>query len=198
MEKYIKLRDSNELVPMMNMFSHHENFYSVLKTLVLALGPNDPCQDLHKFSNGIKQQNSILVQTRAELSNTEPCINMMKDMSHYQSDLHLNVTKSKWFEFENEKKVANINSTNMTEKITCKVLLLFSSDGIPSSDLVVNISETMIQDVRIFTLFLSTSMNIECFLKSSNFLFLLLLFLPIPQLWNILLKLSLLKIQLVI
>ena len=198
MEKYIKLRDSNELVPMMNMFSHHENFYSVLKTLVLALGPNDPCQDLHKFSNGIKQQNSILVQTRAELSNTEPCINMMKDMSHYQSDLHLNVTKSKWFEFENEKKVANINSTNMTEKITCKVLLLFSSDGIPSSDLVVNISETMIQDVRIFTLFLSTSMNIECFLKSSNFLFLLLLFLPIPQLWNILLKLSLLIIQLVI
>ena len=157
MEKYIKLRDSNELVPMMNMFSHHENFYSVLKTLVLALGPNDPCQDLHKFSNGIKQQNSILVQTRAELSNTEPCINMMKDMSHYQSDLHLNVTKSKWFEFENEKKVANINSTNMTEKITCKVLLLFSSDGIPSSDLVVNISETMIQDVRIFTLFLSAS-----------------------------------------
>ena len=153
MEKYIKLRDSNELVPMMNMFSHHENFYSVLKTLVLALGPNDPCQDLHKFSNGIKQQNSILVQTRAELSNTEPCINMMKDMSHYQSDLHLNVTKSKWFEFENEKKVANISSTNMTEKITCKVLLLFSSDGIPSSDLVVNISETMIQDVRIFTFF---------------------------------------------
>ena len=145
MEKYIKLRDSNELVPMMNMFSHHDKFYSVLKTLVLALGPNDPCQDLHKFSNGIKQ-NSILVQTRAELPNNNLC--HMKDMAHYQSNLHL--SKSKLFEFENDKKIGNISTT--TKKITCKVLLLFSADGIPSSDLVVSISETMNQEVRMFTL----------------------------------------------
>ena len=171
LEKYIKLRDSNELVPMMNMFSHHEKFYSVLKTLVLALGPNDPCQDLHKFSNGIKQ-NSILVQTRAELSSNNPC-HTMKDMSHYQSDLHLNVAKSKWFELENDRKIGNIST--MTKKITCKVLLVFSSDGIPSSDLVVNISETMNQDVRIFTFFLKINFGMICITVVNNLLSLLVL-----------------------
>ena len=70
----------------------------------------------------------------------------MKDMAHYQSDLH----QSKLFEFENDKKIGNISTT--TKQITCKVLLLFSADGIPSSDLVVSISEKMNQEVRMFTL----------------------------------------------
>ena len=48
----------------------------------------------------------------------------------------------------------------------------------------------VLNDSRWFRTFLSTSMNIECFLQSSNFL--LLLSLVIFKSWNILLKLSLL------
>ena len=32
----------------------HENFFSVIKTLIVALGHADPCLDMKKYANGLK------------------------------------------------------------------------------------------------------------------------------------------------
>ena len=52
LEKYIRMKDAGELIP--KTMLANENFFSVIKTLLMALGNKDPCQDLYKFANGLK------------------------------------------------------------------------------------------------------------------------------------------------
>ena len=50
---YVKKKEAGELVAMTN-FANCDNFFSVIKTLALALGNKDPCRDVHKYANGLK------------------------------------------------------------------------------------------------------------------------------------------------
>lgn len=135
-DNYNKKKDAGELVPKTN-FSTNENFFSILKTLITALGNQDPCQDLYKFANGLKsfdqpaspivgsaEENTGIVRSAAEVLNN--------DWPRYTSDLHLNKT------FD-EKKI---------EKVSCKILLLFSEDGVASSQLAIDISRTVEHEVK--------------------------------------------------
>lgn len=141
-EKYIKLRDSNELMPQ-GTFLNNDNFFSVLKTLILALGNKDPCQDLHKYSGGLKNgfsppmEHTITVQSaETEVLNNNPCLS--KDWPHYQSELHLH-KKSKLMDEEFYEDL----DKSKRKKISCKVLLLFSEDGVPASEMAIEVSKSL-------------------------------------------------------
>ena len=112
-------------------------------TCITALGKKDPCQDIHKFSNGLKNgftpslpmEHSITVQSsEMEVLNNNPCLT--KDWPQYQSELHLQ-KKSKLFEDEEDLEKLK------KKKTTCKVLLLFSEDGVPASDIAIDVSKTV-------------------------------------------------------
>ena len=52
---YIKKKEAGDLVAMSN-FANCENFFSIIKTLAVALGNQDPCRDVHKYANGLKNK----------------------------------------------------------------------------------------------------------------------------------------------
>lgn len=146
-DNYNKKKDAGELVPKAN-FLTNENFFSVLKTLMMAFGNQDPCQDLHKFSNGLKTfgnpnmspgdvgEITGIVQSSAEVLNN--------DWPRYDSELHLNKMAPKFDECD-EKKLCG---GEIKKKITCKVLLIFSEDGVASSQIAIDISKTVETEVK--------------------------------------------------
>ena len=80
-------------------------------------------------------EHSITVQSsEMEVLNNNPCLT--KDWPQYQSELHLH-KKSKLFEDEEDLEKLK------KKKITCKVLLLFSEDGVPASDIAIDVSKTV-------------------------------------------------------
>ena len=59
---YIKKKEAGDLVAMSN-FANCENFFSIIKTLAAALGNQDPCRDVHKYANGLKNKKNTEVST---------------------------------------------------------------------------------------------------------------------------------------
>ena len=59
---YIKKKEAGDLVAMSN-FANCENFFSIIKTLAVALGNQDPCRDVHKYANGLKNKKNTEVCT---------------------------------------------------------------------------------------------------------------------------------------
>ena len=59
---YIKKKEAGDLVAMSN-FANCENFFSIIKTLAVALGNQDPCRDVHKYANGLKNKKNTEVST---------------------------------------------------------------------------------------------------------------------------------------
>ena len=57
---YIKKKEAGDLVAMSN-FANCENFFSIIKTLAVALGNQDPCRDVHKYANGLKNKKNTEV-----------------------------------------------------------------------------------------------------------------------------------------
>ena len=160
LEKYIKFRDSNEFIISKNVVLNKDNYFSILKTLIMALGEQDPCKDLHQFSNGLKNgcslpiEHSILVQNSSQM--------FQNNCPHYQSNLHLNI-KSKLVD-KDEHSILKKNTN-----VTCKVLLIFAEDGISGSEITINISRTVNEDEEV--IFLKMQSNFSILYVDDFFLF---------------------------
>ena len=115
----------------------NENFFSVMKTLLMALGNQDPCQDLYKYANGLKksptltnvegeiQEQTLIVQSASEVLNN--------DWPQFDSEIHLKCQKEGFLDDENPLK----------SKISCKILVLFAEDGVIGAQTAVDISKTI-------------------------------------------------------
>jgi len=133
---YLKKKEAGDLVAISN-FANCENFFSIIKTLALALGNQDPCRDVHKYANGLKntkfsgitpdacevREHSGVIESVAEVMNN--------DWPRYTSDLHLNKLDSVGLD-EYPKK-----------RIICKILLIFADDGVADSQRAIDISKTV-------------------------------------------------------
>ena len=118
----------------------NENFFSVMKTLLMALGNQDPCLDttLYKYANGLKktpplvvegeiQEPTLIVQSASEVLNN--------DWPRFDSEVHLKSHKDKH---------------SVGPKVSCKILVLFAEDGVAAAQMAVDISKTMRHDVSIW------------------------------------------------
>ena len=117
---------------------NNENFFSVIKTLLMALGNQDPCQDLYKFANGLKngnmvsgeiQEQTLVVQSATEVLNN--------DWPKFDSEVHLKQIP------EVEKKESG------SGKVTCKILVLFAEDGVVAAETAIQISRTLTHPVSL-------------------------------------------------
>ena len=140
LEKYIRFKDSNEFNISNNAVLNKDNYFSILKTLIMALGDQDPCKDLHQFSNGLKNgcslpiEHSILVQNSSQI--------LQNNCPYYQSNFNI---KSKLVDKD------ELNILKKNTDVTCKVLLIFAEDGISGSELTINISRTLNEDEEVLT-----------------------------------------------
>jgi len=132
LEKYIRMKDAGELIP--KTMLANENFFSVIKTLLMALGNKDPCQDLYKFANGLKngnmvsgeiQEQTLVIQSATEVLND--------DWPKFDSEIHLKQHVRK------EEKKSQDDGT----KVTCKILVLFAEDGVEAAETAIQISRRM-------------------------------------------------------
>lgn len=129
----------------------NEKFFSVLKTLVNVLGSGDPCDELQRFKHGLKQirygegfvPSHPVTQTVQHVGlvqghNTDkPCLSapvaLSQDkVSAYRSELHLE-----------QLKVRKLNDEHMEFRSKCKILLLFSKDGVEDAEEFVRIANTV-------------------------------------------------------
>jgi len=113
----------------------NEKYFSVLKTLVKVLGQGDPCDELQRFRHGLKHlsfQPSPQVTTvhHVGLERSPPPKFFTEDkVSAYRSDLHLEQLKSQ---------------DPLTDRRNkCKILLLFSKDGVEAAEQFVQIANTV-------------------------------------------------------
>jgi len=129
LEKYIRMKDNGELIP--KTMLANENFFSVIKTLLMALGNQDPCQDLYKFANGLKngnmvsgeiQEQTLVVQSATEVLNN--------DWPKFDSEVHL-------------KQIPEVEKKELSGKVTCKILVLFAEDGVVAAETAIQISRTL-------------------------------------------------------
>ena len=116
---------------------NNENFFSVIKTLLMALGNQDPCQDLYKFANGLKngnmvsgeiQEQTLVVQSATEVLNN--------DWPKFDSEVHL-------------KQIPEVEKKELSGKVTCKILVLFAEDGVVAAETAIQISRTLTHSVRL-------------------------------------------------
>lgn len=167
LEKYLKKRDAGEIVPKVtNNFVSNEHFFSVLKTLMMALGNKDPCQDLHKMANGLKKsvcsslqqpimkmnldgmtlEHSILVQAGSEALNNNS--ESLKDWPTYRSELHLNkLSKLEDKKFHDNDFFNSNNEKKAEPKLVCRVMLLFSEDGVQASEAAIELAKRIEHEV---------------------------------------------------
>jgi len=131
---YIKKKEAGDLVAMSN-FANCENFFSIIKTLAVALGNQDPCRDVHKYANGLKNKKnteiSYEVREHSGLVESVPEV-MNNDWPKYTSDLHLN----------------NLDSLRRDQllpkkRTICKILVIFAEDGVADSQNAIDISKTV-------------------------------------------------------
>jgi len=125
----------------------NEAFFSLLKTLMSAMGNQDPCQDLYKFANGLKsfkamdsknlsepivsdeiREHAVVVQSAAEVLNN--------DWPKYVSHLHLN-------DLDDEEDLVSSKKLGAVSTFSCKILLLFAEDGVAASEEAIAISRTI-------------------------------------------------------
>lgn len=152
-EKYIRDRtwdvDDEDHVGDQKLCPVNEKFFSVLQTLLSSLGKNDPCQDIHRYAGGLKRycsttsapiEHSIMVQNGGiEIQNYAASIDYNKLDGLYKSELHFNPKDD--FDFKKTKLVLEDRSGQK-----CKVLLLFSQDGIAASNVATSIADSIQQD----------------------------------------------------
>ena len=157
----------------------HENFFSVIKTLIVALGHADPCLDMKKYANGLKPifdksvtnnhfskdsgmknnlqietvsrpvEHQVLIQSGSlNTPNYSAPTNIINLSQPYSSKLHSS----------NNKDDKNLLDPSLTkfdkskledyDKLTCRILILFSEDGTESANQAVELARTVTHEVR--------------------------------------------------
>jgi len=152
----------------------HENFFSVIKTLIVALGHADPCLDMKKYANGLKPifdnsvtnnhfskdsgmknnlqietvsrpvEHQVLIQSGSlNTPNYSAPTNIINLSQPYSSKLHSS----------NNKDDKNLLDPSLTkfdkskledyDKLTCRILILFSEDGTESANQAVELARTV-------------------------------------------------------
>lgn len=146
-EKFLEERDRyKDTTSPSSQSQIHENFFSVIKTLILALGQADPCLDMKQYANGLKPilskcstadnivsnpvEHQVLIQTGSiDAPNYSAPTANISNLSHpYNSKLH---NQSKDAKSLLDPSLTELEKTKIggCEKLTCRILLLFSQDG---------------------------------------------------------------------
>ena len=153
----------------------HENFFSVIQTLIVALGHSDPCLDMKKYSNGLKPilnkcstnilnetqfagdsgiksfqetvskpiEHQVLIQNG---STNTPNYSAPTNLSHpYNSKLHNQSNDTK---LDSPKTELDKSKLGGCEKVTCRILLLFSQDGTEFASEAVALAKTVVHEVN--------------------------------------------------
>ena len=161
----------------------HENFFSVIKTLIVALGHADPCLDMKKYANGLKPifdksvtnnhfskdsgmksnlqietvsrsvEHQVLIQSGSlNTPNYSAPTNIINLSQPYSSKLHSS----------NNKDDKNLLDPSLTkfdkskledyDKLTCRILILFSEDGTESANQAVELARTVTHEVRQYSI----------------------------------------------
>lgn len=144
LEKYIRMKDAGELIP--KTMLGNENFFSVMKTLLVALGNQDPCQDLYKFANGLKNGNHVSGEIQEQTMVVQSATEVLNDdWPRFDSEVHL----------KNISEMKRKEGIEGTAKVTCKILVLFAEDGVVAAETAIQISRTMLHmecDLELFRL----------------------------------------------
>ena len=127
----------------------NEKYFSITKTLMAVLGNKDPCLELQKFRHGLKYsvsntvQHAGLIQSLAspEQPNFAAPATPIRDFDdkipQFKNEVHLDQFKKKL--------------PDPTEsKNKCKILLLFSKDGVEAADQFVDIAKSVQHPVSPF------------------------------------------------
>jgi len=153
----------------------HENFFSVIKTLIMALGHSDPCLDMKKYANGLKPmfdkcstnilnethfagdsgiktfhetvskpvEHQVLIQNgSANTPNYSAPTNIINISHPYNSKLHKQSKDAKNILDPSMEEFDKLKSGG-SEKMTCRILLLFSQDGTEYADQAVELAKTV-------------------------------------------------------
>ena len=161
----------------------HENFFSVIKTLIVALGHADPCLDMKKYANGLKPifdksvtnnhfskdsgmknnlqietvsrpvEHQVLIQSGSlNTPNYSAPTNIINLSQPYSSKLHSS----------NNKDDKNLLDPSLTkfdkskledyDKLTCRILILFSEDGTESANQAVELARNVTHEVRQYSI----------------------------------------------
>jgi len=124
----------------------NEKFFSVLKTLVNVLGSGDPCDELQKFKYGLKQLQFSSCLPQRPTETTVHHVGIVKNSGNsfdptkpfeqaYRSDLHLEQLKGQGD--------GGVSAPDSGGKSKCKILLIFSRDGVDAADEFVRIASTV-------------------------------------------------------
>ena len=159
-----KLNVSNKCFFFSSFSQIHENFFSVIKTLILALGQADPCLDMKQYANGLKPilnkcsatdnivskpvEHQVLIQTGSTTPNYSAPTANITNLSHpYNSKLH---NQSKDAKSLTDPSLTQLEKTKIggCEKLTCRILLLFSEDGTEYASQAVDLARAVNHDVR--------------------------------------------------
>ena len=148
-----------------NFSQIHENFFSVIKTLILALGQADPCLDMKQYANGLKPilnkcsasddivsqpaEHQVLITTGSNVPNYSAPTGNFSNLSHpYNSKLH---NQSKDAKSLMDPTLTELEKTKIggCEKLTCRILLLFSQDGTEYASQAVELAKAVNHDVSL-------------------------------------------------
>jgi len=164
-DKFLEERDRHKDItsPSSSPSQIHENFFSVIKTLILALGQADPCLDMKQYANGLKPilnkcsatdnivskpvEHQVLIQTGS--TNTPnysaPTANITNLSHPYNSKLH---NQSKDAKSLMDPSLTQLEKRKIggCEKLTCRILLLFSEDGIEYASQAVDLARAVNHD----------------------------------------------------
>ena len=129
-----------------NINSPSSNYFSVMNTLLQALGQKDPCSDIYKYANGLKQmspeqEHTVIVQSGSEN------LNLSQNWPLYKSKINLfeNVDNDEKGIVLEPMEAAPLRTPK--PKPACKILLLFSQDGVAASNQAVALANSFSHDV---------------------------------------------------
>jgi len=173
-EKFLEERERHTETTTSSSSQIHENFFSVIKTLIMALGHSDPCLDMKKYANGLKPtmfdkcsanilqnethsgiknafhetvskpvEHQVLIQNgSANTPNYSAPTNIINLSHPYNSKLHKHTKDAKNILDPSMEQFDKLKSGN-SEKMTCRILLLFSQDGTTHADQAVELAKTV-------------------------------------------------------
>ena len=137
----------------------------MIKTLILALGQADPCLDMKQYANGLKPilnkcsatdnivskpvEHQVLIQTGSTNAPnySAPTANTTNLSHPYNSKLH---NQSKDAKSLMDPSLTQLEKAKIggCEKLTCRILLLFSEDGTEYASQAVDLARAVNHDVR--------------------------------------------------
>ena len=172
----------------------NEKFFSVIKTLIVALGQADPCLDLQKYANGLKpvlknrfdaisseqnptelsknsclvsrpMEHQILIQNGSTSSPNYSSPSTIIDRGHlYNPKIHMdqlrddNIMDNDCKKLQDGKEVFD----ECSDELKCRILVLFSEDGIEAASEAVAMAKTVKHEVGYNIIFLNLNSSNYC------------------------------------